>query len=30
VTFYGHDQAGNDISATGSIGVEFGNFGDPE
>jgi hypothetical protein len=30
VTFYGRDQAGNDISATGSIGVEFGNFGDPQ
>jgi hypothetical protein len=30
VTFYGHDQAGNDISATGSIGVDFGNFGDPQ
>jgi hypothetical protein len=30
VTFYGRDQAGNDISATGSIGVDFGNFGDPQ
>jgi hypothetical protein len=29
VTFYGRDQAGNDVSATGSIGVDFGNFGDP-
>jgi hypothetical protein len=28
VTFFGHDQVGNDISATGSIGVDFGNFGD--
>ena len=30
VTFYGRDQAGNDVSATGSIGVDFGNFGDPQ
>ena len=30
VTFYGRDQAGNDVSVTGSIGVEFGNFGDPQ
>jgi hypothetical protein len=30
VTFYGQDQAGNDISATGSIGIDFGNFGDPQ
>ena len=29
VTFYGRDQAGNDVSATGSIGIDFGNFGDP-
>ena len=28
VTLYGRDQVGNDISATGSIGVDFGNFGD--
>ena len=28
VTFYGQDQVGNDISATGSIHVDFGNFGD--
>lgn len=28
VTFYGRDQVGNDISATGSIQVDFGNFGD--
>lgn len=27
-TFYGKDQVGNDISATGSIQVDFGNFGD--
>jgi hypothetical protein len=28
VTVYGQDRVGNAISATGSIGVEFGNFGD--
>lgn len=30
VTFFGHDQAGNDISVSGMIGVDFGNFGDPQ
>jgi len=30
VTFYGQDQAGNEISAAGSIGIDFGNFGDPQ
>jgi hypothetical protein len=30
ITFYGRDQAGNDISATGSIQVNFANFADPE
>jgi hypothetical protein len=30
VTFYGRDQAGNDLSATGMIGINFGNFADPE
>ncbi len=30
VTFYGRDQAGNDLSVTGSIGVQFGDFADPE
>jgi hypothetical protein len=30
VTFYGRDQAGNEVSATGQIGVSFGNFGDPQ
>jgi hypothetical protein len=30
VTFYGRDQAGNDVAATGTIGVDFGNFADPE
>lgn len=29
VTFYGHDQAGNEISVTGLITVNFGDFGDP-
>jgi hypothetical protein len=29
VTFFGRDQAGNDVSATGTIGIDFGNFGDP-
>ena len=29
VTFYGHDQAGNDLSVQGSIGVQFGDFADP-
>ena len=28
VTFYGRDQVGNDIMVSGSISVEFGNFGD--
>ena len=26
VTFYGRDQAGNEVAATGSIGVNFGDF----
>jgi hypothetical protein len=28
VTFYGTDQVGNDISVSGSMQVDFGNFGD--
>jgi hypothetical protein len=28
VTFYGHDLVGNAVTATGSLVVEFGNFGD--
>jgi hypothetical protein len=28
VTFYGRDQAGNDVTASGSIQIDFGNFGD--
>ena len=30
VTFYGRDQAGNEISATGYIGVDFGDFADED
>jgi hypothetical protein len=30
VTFYGQDHAGHDVSASGSIGITFGNFGDPD
>lgn len=29
VTFYGRDQAGNEVAATGTIGITFGNFADP-
>lgn len=29
VTFFGKDQAGNDVSVEGSISVSFANFGDP-
>jgi hypothetical protein len=29
-TLYGRDQVGNDISATGSIQIDFGNFGDTQ
>jgi hypothetical protein len=28
LTFYGQDQVGNAISATGTLQVDFGNFGD--
>jgi hypothetical protein len=28
VTFYGSDQAGNEVSVTGTIEINFGNFGD--
>jgi len=28
VTFYGKDRVGNDVTATGTIQVDFGNFGD--
>lgn len=30
VTFVGRDLAGNTVTATGSIGIQFGNFGDPQ
>jgi hypothetical protein len=29
VTFYGRDQAGNDVIVTARMGVNFGDFGDP-
>ena len=29
VTFFGRDQAGNNVSTTGSLGVLFGDFADP-
>ncbi len=28
VTFYGRDQVGNEVNVTGSIQIDFGNFGD--
>jgi hypothetical protein len=28
VTFYGTDQTGNEVTVSGNIGVNFGNFGD--
>ena len=30
VTFYGQDQTGREVIATGSIGVNFANWGDPQ
>jgi hypothetical protein len=30
VSFFGHDQAGNDLSVSGTIGVQFGDFADPD
>jgi hypothetical protein len=30
VTFYGHDQAGNKVSAVGRISIDFADFGDPD
>jgi len=30
ITFYGRDQAGNDVSATGSISVNFADWADPQ
>lgn len=29
ITFYGRDQAGNEVSVSGSITVNFADFGDP-
>jgi hypothetical protein len=30
VSFYGKDLAGNDVTASGQIGITFGNFADPQ
>ncbi len=30
VTFYGTDQAGNEVQATGSISVNFADWADPQ
>jgi hypothetical protein len=30
ITFFGRDLAGNDVQATASMQVDFGNFADPE
>jgi hypothetical protein len=30
VTFFGRDQVGNEVTATGSILIDFGNFGDTQ
>lgn len=30
VTLYGQDRAGNAVTASGRIGIVFGNFGDPD
>ena len=30
VTFYGRDQAGNDVSVWGDVGINFGDFADPD
>jgi hypothetical protein len=30
ITFFGRDQAGNEVSATGSINVTFADYGDPD
>lgn len=29
ITFYGRDQAGNEVAISGSLSVNFGDFGDP-
>jgi hypothetical protein len=30
ITFYGHDQTGREVITTANIGVNFGNWGDPQ
>jgi hypothetical protein len=30
ITFFGRDQAGNEVSVTGSINVNFGDWADPD
>ncbi len=30
VTFYGHDQAGNEVSVSGTLSVNFADWGDPK
>jgi len=30
ITFYGHDQVGNKVSATAMMGINFADFADPE
>jgi hypothetical protein len=30
VTFFGRDQTGHEVTATGRISIDFGNFGDPD
>ena len=30
ITFYGRDQAGNDVSVSGAISVNFSDWGDPD
>jgi hypothetical protein len=30
VTFYGHDQAGREVSVSARIGIDFSNFADPK
>lgn len=30
ITFWGHDQVGNNVSATATMGINFADFADPE
>jgi hypothetical protein len=30
ITFYGRDQAGNDVEATGTLQVNFADWADPQ